>query len=190
MLVYTADALAEIFQDIFAVYKSVVKSDATFLSKKDNIKWFIESYLISRLVLSTHKQYLSFNIAEEKYNYPKDEFWFLPQFSQEEGEVKIKWPLSTTLEWVYEVTNTTQTRFHYPDMSSKSENIIRKRNLENANKWTNNQSNPTWNDLYNNIQESFDALEDNEKPVSQSKEKYTSDAVYSPYFYEFGQEDM
>lgn len=165
----SADALAGLFQDVFAVYKSVIKSDGVFLIKKENIKWFIDSYLITRVVLSTHKQHLRFNIAEEKYNYPRDEFWFLPKVAQEGTKEKIRWPLSIALEWIYEITSTTQTRFHYPDKSKRSENLIQKRNFENANKWSNNQSNPTWNDLHTNITTSFEVLKLSNNSISLSK---------------------
>ena len=88
----SANALAEVFQEIFAMYKAVIKSDAIFLSKKENIKWFIDSCLLSRVVLSVHKNYLCFNIAEENYNYPKDDFWFLPKIIKEGDKDKIRSP--------------------------------------------------------------------------------------------------
>lgn len=157
-----AAVIDESLWEIFVQYSDLVKREGTYLSKKETIKWLIRRGFLHNAIFSPVKNLARFNIVSLGLSYPEEEFWFLPSIEND----KIIWSFSKALRWMYEITETSLTDFHYPnkaaDFAKSSENKSNNklnRNLENASKWLNNRSFPTWNAIDSNLKDSFSALE-------------------------------
>lgn len=56
-------AMGEVLMDLFEAYNQVIRSDGTYLSERDSIRWFCGAYAIPRLVISVRRHLLRFNVA-------------------------------------------------------------------------------------------------------------------------------
>lgn len=147
-------AIGDVAMDLHEVYHLVVRSDGTYLSEKENIRWFCRHYAIPRLVLSIQKHQLRYNLADERLEAPDDPDWYLP--TVDEG--KITWPLAKAMRWIYQVCETNQTQFHYHGKNAKTDCAEQQQNLENASDWLNGKRMPSWPALYWNFSKSLDRL--------------------------------
>jgi hypothetical protein len=147
-------AIGDVAMDLHEVYHLVIRSDGTYLSEKENIRWFCRHYAIPRLALSFQKHQLRYNLAAERLDTPDDPDWYLP--TVDEG--KITWPLAKAMRWIYQVCETNQTQFHYPGKNAKTDCAEQYQNLESAADWLNGKRMPSWPALYWNFSKSFDRL--------------------------------
>jgi len=166
-------AISESLYEVFEQYLDLVKREGTYLPKKNTLQWAIRGRFLSRAVLSPYKNLARFNISILGLSSPEDRFWFLPSIENN----KIISPLSKALRWTYQITETSQTNFHYPNKAvdlgktstSCSVNYRLNQNLENASKWLNGRSFPTWSAIASNLNDSFTALEECDDPCIQKE---------------------
>jgi hypothetical protein len=149
-------AIAHGIDDIFIQYRDLIRNEGTYLNKGDTTKWLIKSRLISRLSRSQKKLYYKYNLSDEDLIFPESNLWFLP--SQDDKGV-IEWPLNKVFQWIYQITDTSQTRFHYPEKSTRTDDYRLNQNLENVFRWGKGKSCRSWSELKQNFIDSFDALE-------------------------------
>lgn len=149
--------------DALAEYRELVKSEGTFLSFQDSILWLIKTRLIDRLVLSVQKNMYLFNVKDLNLSVPNDKFWYLPELQA----TRTQWPLAKALNWAYSTLNTSQTHFHFPGKNAEKDNFLLENNSQNASKWVNDKKLPSWSGLYNNLLDSFDAIEACTDPLHQ-----------------------
>ena len=147
-------AVEESLHDILMQYRHLIRNEGTYLSKKETIHWLLRARFIDRVVISTQKNQLRFNIKDTGLITPDEPYWFLPKV----GGATVEWPLRSSLKWVYELIHTSQSRFHYPDESLEYENSRQSQNHQNASKWLNDKTFPNWGGIYSNVIASFDAL--------------------------------
>lgn len=147
-------ALGGVLLDLFNVYHAVVRSEGTYLNKRETIGWFSRAYAIPRLVISVRKHVLRLNLMAEGLRTPSEPDWYLPTVTDE----GVTWPLEKVLYWTYEVCETKQTHFHFPGMNAESECPEQTQNLENARHWCKGRSTPSWNSLHWNVARSFERL--------------------------------
>jgi hypothetical protein len=74
--------------EVYFQYKDFVRSDATFLNKKDSIKWLLKMKLSDRVILSYQKNALKYNIKSTPKNFPNEQYWWLPDIESH----TVKWP--------------------------------------------------------------------------------------------------
>jgi hypothetical protein len=139
--------------EVYFQYKDFVRSDATFLNKKESVKWLLKMKLSDRVVLSYQKNTLKYNLKSTPQNFPNEQYWWLPDIENH----TVKWPLSTTLNWIYSELTINQTHFHFPNFG-KEDNYRLAQNLENASRWSNCLKIPSWGSIQQNIEESIKAL--------------------------------
>lgn len=154
-------AIGESVMDLFEVYNKVVREDGTFLDERDSIRWICRAYVIPRLALSIQKHLLRFNLAAEGFVTPDETDWFLPTLT----ETGITWPLAKVMDWVYQTSNTSQTRFHHPDKGARTDCPAQAQNLENAADWGKGRRLPSWPMLHRNFSMSMDRLATIENPL-------------------------
>lgn len=147
-------AIGETLLDLFEVYSSVVRNEATFLSQKESVRWFCKTHAIQRLVVSIVKHTMHFNISREEFFAPEEIDWYLPTLS-EDG---IIWPLQKVIEWIYSKCQTNRTQFHIPEDVNRSTNPELRKNYENAYKWATEKTFPSWHGLHKNFSDSIDNL--------------------------------
>jgi len=162
-------SIGEVLFDVLEVYKQVLREDGTYFSKKETMKWFLSTYLISRVDFSVKKHLLRFNVLADNLFCP-DADWFLPSI-HDDG---VEYPLTKAMHWAYELCETSHNNFHYPDKSPSADHVRQEQNLENALNWLNGKGLPSLATLLSNFNFSFDTLEkceDNksEKIISEDK---------------------
>ena len=151
--------IGEMLFDVLEVYKAVQRDEGTYLDKKETMKWFLNTYITSRVVLSVSKHILRFNVKAVQLQFPNND-WFLPSIQND----RVVYPLEKAMNWVYEICETTQKLFHYPDKSPSAEFDRQEQNLESAENWLNGKNLPSLSVLLANFNFSFDALENCEDP--------------------------
>lgn len=144
----------EVICDIGEVYLAVLKDDGTYWNKEKTIQWVINDFLISRLVFSLHKHFLSFNVVSEGFETPGSH-WYLPEFSGG----RIVMPLERVMRWIYAKCEMSQTAFHSLMPNGVARDYTADRRLENAQNWIKCQSPPSLAGLMMNFNVSFDRLE-------------------------------
>lgn len=159
----------EVLLDALEVYREVIREDATFLNKKETMKWVISNYLISRILFSVNKHALTFNVASENLSFPDIDL-FLPTIN----EGLIEYPLAKAMRWAYSLCDISHDSFHYPDKGFSSNHERQSQNLESAINWLNGKHTPSLNTLISNFNFSFDVLEkcvdkDFRKVISEDK---------------------
>ncbi len=144
--------IMDFLEELLIIYKSVLKSDGTYLNQQATTKWLIKSYLLDRLVISFFKNHLRFNVARNTLDVSKLNSWIFPTIS----EKKVIWPLSKAWKEIYNDTSITQSLFHYPDKAVEDFRAIR--NLENAQHWGASDQLPSIGALFNNFDYSLAQL--------------------------------
>jgi len=142
----------EFVEEILVTYKAVLKDDGTYLSKKKTTQWFIKVYLLDRLVISFYKNYLRFNVVDEKINVPELISWALPETNSK----KTTWPLAHAWKLIYSSLSISQLAFHYPD--KRKEDNKATQNLDNAQRWVAGKQLPSISSLYANLDYSLELL--------------------------------
>lgn len=166
-------AIGETLLDLFDVYSSVVRSEGTFLSQKESLRWFCKMHAIPRLVVSITKHLLHLNISRDEFSAPEEIDWYLPTFS----ENAIVWPLKKVIEWIYSQCQTNRTKFHIPEDVNKSIQPKLRQNYENAYKWATGKNFPSWHGLHKNFSDSIENLNNASEPYhrcisTEEKENY------------------
>lgn len=149
--------LGEVSMDLFDVYNAVIRTEGTYLTERDAVRWFCRTHAVPRLVLSVRKHLLRFNVMSEGLLTPPEADWYLPTVTDE----KTTWPLEKAMHWAYAVCDTNQTNFHYPGKNTRSagpECPEQTQNLENAGSWRTGRRTPSWNSLHWNFSRSFERL--------------------------------
>lgn len=142
----------EFVEELLVTYKAVLKDDGTYLSKKKTTQWFIKVYLLDRLLISFHKNYLLFNVADEKLNVPELISWALPEINSK----KTTWPLAHAWKLIYNSLSISQSGFHNPDKDADDYRAIQ--NLEKAQRWVAGKQLPSVSSLYANLDYSLELL--------------------------------
>ncbi|MBB1507927.1 hypothetical protein H5203_21005 [Pseudoalteromonas sp. SG41-1] len=143
----------EAVEELLVTYKSVLADDGTYLNKRNSSKWFIQQYLLDRILLSFYKNYLKINVPASKLNLPNLKVWALPDI---EGQ-NVNWPLRKAWQLIYESLSISQSSFHYPDKSV--DDYRANQNLENAQHWSTTDQIPSISSLFNNLEYSLSLLE-------------------------------
>ena len=162
----------EFVEEILVTYKAVLKDDGTYLSKKKTTQWFIKVYLLDRLVISFYKNYLRFNVVDEKLNVPELISWALPETNSK----KTTWPLAHAWKFIYSSLSISQSGFHNPDKDAGDYKAIQ--NLEKAQRWVAGKQLPSISSLYTNLDYSLGLL-------NKSKDAKTHRAVNAKQVNEF-----
>ena len=153
------DAFMKSVDDAFIQYKHLIRTEGACLPKDVLIKWLVELRLPSRVLMSSHKNCRLYNVAGSGLEFPSDPNWWIPSF--ENG--KIVWPLKKTYSWIYEVTKTNQTHFHYPNYNEDLKIALDPFLLQskrNAPKWSASEwkGNPRLSVMFDNLDASLNAL--------------------------------
>ena len=149
----TATELASrhVIHELARVYTEAISSELTFKNKEDSLKWLIEYYFYSRLLFSSYKNAVKYNLAKNSVYYPADSFWFLP-----DGDAGNT-AMSKYFAWLYSVLDTSRTGFHYPGKNSREVCNEKQRHLEQATEWSRKAKVPkSWILLKKNISAGLD----------------------------------
>lgn len=144
-------AFEDVFLYLWAIYGNTLRTEGTYLSKQETIKWLLLQRVAPGLPISIAKSLLRYNVATDGHHVPDDEFWYLPQ---QEGD-KWTWPLERAMRWAYAVAGTSALRFHIP---SDADAEALTKNLDSAKNWLAGRTIPSWTSLLKNFDQSFDAL--------------------------------
>lgn len=144
--------IMEFVEELLGNYKIVLKDDGTYLDKKKATQWFIKVYLLDRLVVSFYKNYLRFNVVDEKLNIPMLISWVLPETNSK----KITWPLANSWKLIYSSLSISQSGFHNPDKNAGDYKAIQ--NLEKAQRWVAGKQLPSISSLYASLDYSLELL--------------------------------
>lgn len=147
-------AIGECFFDLFEVYNNIIRNDGTCLSPQESLRWLATAHAVPRLVLSTQKHIVRFNIAADRLIHPQDVDWYLPEISGD----SITWPLQKGIEWVYLNCNTSPTKFHCGEKTHFQIDAELRQNFENASNWRKGKNLPSWSALHWNFSKSIDRL--------------------------------
>jgi hypothetical protein len=145
--------IMEFVEELLGTYKAVLKDDGTYLDKQKTTQWFIKVYLLDRLVISFYKNYLRFNVVDEKLNIPDLISWVLPETNSK----KTIWPLSHAWKSIYSSLSISQSSFHNPDKNAGDYKAIQ--NLEKSQRWVSGKQLPSISSLYSNLDYSLSLLE-------------------------------
>ncbi len=148
---------------LLGAYSQLVREEGTYLSKAETLQYFISIRAIPLLVVSLNQSLLKYRVADLALETPEDTFWYLPTVS-EDGSMVL--PLEKVMRWAYERCDISQTQFHYPGKSPKSDNNKLQQNLDNAIKWTRGARIPGLPALFKNFEESFAALAKSKRAVT------------------------
>jgi len=144
--------IMEFVEELLVTYKAVLKDDGTYLNKKKTTQWFIKVYLLDRLVISFYKNYLRFNVVDEKLNVPELISWVLPETNNK----KTTWPLAHAWNFIYRSLSISQSGFHNSDKDAGDYKAIQ--NLEKAQRWVAGKQLPSISSLYANLDYSLELL--------------------------------
>ena len=147
-------AICETLCDVYEVYSSTIKSDGTFLSEEETIKWFCINHAIPRLAFSVAKHLLRTNMSGLGFIYPSDQDWYLP--TVENGS--ISWPLAKVMRWIYDLLDIKLERFHYSNRAIGANYYQQEQNIENARKWVKGSHTPSWGGLHWTFSRAFENL--------------------------------
>lgn len=139
--------------DLHEAYSALVCQEGTFLNKQETLRYFISKHAIPVLVVSLNKSLFTRGLIDCELSTPDDKFWYLP--TVDDGRIEL--PLAKVMRWAYERCGTSQTQFHFPGMSAKSDNHELQQNLASAGKWARGTSLPALPTLLHNFKESFRA---------------------------------
>jgi len=156
-------AIGDPLDDLLEAYSRLVREEGTYLSKAETLRYFISTKAIPLLVVSLNQSLLKHRIADMALDTPEDKFWYLPTVT-EDGSLVL--PLEKVMRWVYARCDLSQTQFHYPGKSPRSDNNTLQQNLDNAIKWTRGPRLPALPALFRNFEESFAALAQSGREIS------------------------
>jgi hypothetical protein len=142
-------ALGDILCDLFDIYRDTLRTEGTFLTKLESVKWILMDRVVQRLPISIVKHLQRYNVAADSLIVPTDIYWYLPS----RGVDGWLWPLEKVMRWAYELAGTSIKRFHWPEDCQTQE-----KNFESAKKWLADIHVPSWPALLMNFNQSFDAL--------------------------------
>ncbi|WP_394244992.1 hypothetical protein [Halopseudomonas laoshanensis] len=148
-------AIGDVLSDVQEAYVDLLRTEGTYLSKGETIRYFISIRAVPLLVMSLHRSILLYRPDTLWLKTPADRFWYLPTIDAE-GQVTL--PLEKVMRWAYEVCGTSQTQFHFPGKNATSENARLQNNLDNAVNWTRGSHLPALPGLLRNFSESFSAM--------------------------------
>lgn len=157
-------AIGDPLDDLLEAYSRLVRDEGTYLSKAETLRYFISTKAIPLLVVSLNQSLLKHRIADMGLETLEDKFWYLPTVA-EDGSLVL--PLEKVMRWVYARCDLSQTQFHYPGKSPRSDNNTLQQNLDNAIKWTRGARLPALPALFKNIEESFVALAQRGREIPQ-----------------------
>jgi tetratricopeptide (TPR) repeat protein len=148
-------AIGDVLADIYDSYCFWVRDEGTFLDKTETLRFYITIKVVPLLIVSLNQSLLRYRISDLELETPKDNFWYLPSID-DAGRVKL--PLEKVIRWAYEICDTSQTQFHYPEKKADSDYSALQKNLDNAINWTRGASIPALAALVKNFEESFDVM--------------------------------
>ena len=148
-------AIGDVLADIYDGYCLWVKNEGSFLDKTKTLRYFITIKVVPLLVVSVNQYLLRYCISDLNLESPKDDFWYLPSVD-DAGRAKL--PLEKVMRWAYEICDTSQTQFHYPEKKADSVCSALQNNLDNAINWTRGAAVPALAALVKNFKESFEAM--------------------------------
>jgi hypothetical protein len=155
-------AIGEVLFDLLAVYRGVLQEEGTFLSKRDTVRWLIGERLTSAAAVFVARQITKFDLRNLSAFFPDVPDWYLPDLASDDPV----WPLAKAMRWVYGEAALTPTQFHYPGRKADEADVVRKRDLENAQNWLTGKHEPSAADLRRTFDRGFaahqtDTLDDN-----------------------------
>lgn len=136
-------------EDLHVAYERTVSNEATYSSKKENIKWILECWLPDLIIMSVRKYSLISCSNTEHINLPQNSDWWLPTYGE-----RVITPLERNWRWIYDQAKTSQYHFHNPSHCGGRA----LQNLENASRWFRRGRIPTWSELVSNIDTSTNLL--------------------------------
>lgn len=146
-------AMGEVLFNLLAVYKGVLQEEGTFLSKRDTVRWLIGQRLTSAAAVFVARQITKFDLRNLSAFFPDVPDWYLPDLASEDPV----WPLAKAMRWVYDEAALTPTQFHYPGRKADDADVVRKRDLENAQNWLTGKHEPSAADLRRTFDRGFTA---------------------------------
>lgn len=143
-------AFMDTVHDLYDSFRHTLSGEATYLSKRETIKWLLENQFADLVIKSVNKYSLKYGLVVSELESPAEPAWWLPSITSG----KIDWPLERAWRWIYQVADTSQSRFHNP---SNDEGRPRQ-NSENASRWFNRNRLPQWGELVQNLDTSLKEL--------------------------------
>ncbi|MCG7602093.1 hypothetical protein MHM84_20335 [Halomonas sp. McH1-25] len=157
-----ASQLTALINDLYGLYASLVKTQGTFMSKRDSVRFLLVTYLAdegTRCLMREWLKSLGFVIQPIR---PPDPFWFLP--TSEAGRQVS--PLSKVLRWAYESCGQTLVGFHrQPSPEGQDPDTHEWRNEKSARNWQRGESIPSLGNLMQNLETSFEVQEAIGNPI-------------------------
>lgn len=130
--------------EVFFAYQNILTSQGSFLPRVESNRWLAQSDLLDIFVLSAIQNSLQYGVTSSNLKFPTNPDWWLPDFKT--GK-RVRWPLEKAFRWIYESSNTSQSRFHNPN----NESGRAQQNFENVSRWFNRSRLPSWGELKSNL---------------------------------------
>lgn len=155
-------ALGTVIDDLESAYAELIRTEGTYLSRRDSLRYFMSVKGVPILVLALKRCKLLCGAGEAPGVWHNDTFWYLPTF---ETDDKVTMPLAKVMRWTYAVCGVSQKQFHCPGKPRDTVLPAQQQNLDNAVNWTRGKTTPSLPALLANFKESFIAQDAHQRPV-------------------------
>jgi hypothetical protein len=171
------DALGTVLDDLEADYAGLIRTEGTYLSQRDSIRYFMSVHAVPTLVLALKRSRLLCGLGDGPGVWREDPFWYLPNF---EDNGKVTMPLAKVMRWTYTACGLSQKQFHCPGKLGDPVPPAQEQNLTNAVNWARGRGNPSLPALVANFRESFAAHDTYARPVDPAlRESVLAALVYA-----------
>lgn len=157
---FRATQMSELLNDLYESYTTMIKTQGTFMTKANTVRYFLATYGVDVAVRSLARDWIRFQGYIYASAQPAEPLWFLPT-ATDEGLVT---PLNKVLSWAYASCGKSLATFHYPVGVDDPAHKL-KRNEKAARSWTSAKRPPSLPALVRNLDESFDAQAAGGTPV-------------------------
>lgn len=158
---FRATQMSELLNDLFESYTTMIKTQGTFMTKANTVRYFLTTHGVDVAVRSLARDWIRFQGYIYASAQPPQPFWFLPT---ESGEGLVT-ALDKVLAWAYTSCGKSLATFHYPIGVDDPAHKL-KRNEKAARSWTSAKRPPSLPVLVKNLDESFEAQAAEGKPVN------------------------
>jgi len=155
------DAVDTVLDDLESAYAALIRTEGTYLSVPDSLRYFISTQAVPILVLALKRCRLLCGGGGPGI-WRDDPFWDLPSF---DSGNEARMPLARLMRWTYAACGLSQKQFHCPGKLGDPAPATQQQNLDSAVKWARGKGTPSLPALLANFKESFAAQEAHARPV-------------------------
>lgn len=163
---FRAAQISELLNDLYESYITMIKTQGTFMTKANTVRYFLTTYGVDVAVRSLARDWVRFQGYIYASAQPSEPFWFLPT----ETDGGLVTPLDKVLAWAYASCGKSLATFHYPVRVDDPDDKL-KRNEKAARSWASAKRPPSLPVLVKNLDESFEAQATEGKPVDPDIQK-------------------